>query len=170
MAGSGRLPGSAGRVLAVLLVLSSCGGAGTAASGTSEFARPVPANSVVEGSVTLESPVLLDAEGAQLQAEHADVVRAVYHALAAGNLDALSELYAGDDWAGQAALLADEAVRRNVLDALGTYPANLGEGYLYPGFSTDPLSDYQGYRTAFFLDYDPPGWGGGPLRWRGIAS
>ena len=128
MAGSGQLLGLAGRVLAVLLVLSAC--------------------------------VVVDTVGAPMQAEHAEVVRSVHRALQAGDLDALSALYAGDDWAGQAELLAREPVRRSVLDALHTAPDNLGEGYVYSS------SEHQ---TAFFLDYDPPRTAGGPLHWRGIA-
>lgn len=177
---SGQLLGFAGRVLTVLLVLSSCADADLAAP-----ARAVPTKPVVERSVVLpspdlpspdlsspvpQSPLLPDTDGAPLRDEHADVVQAVYRALAAGDLDALGELYTGDDWAGQAALLASDAVRRSVLDALSTSPANLGEGYLYPGFSADPTTDYRGYQTAFFLDYDPPHSAEGPLRWRGIAT
>lgn len=162
MVRSGQLLGFAGRVLTVVVVLSSCTGADTAS--------PAPAEPAVERSAAPASPVLLDTEGTQLPEEHAAVVRAVHRALAAGDLDALRELYAGDDWAGQAELLAGEAVRRSVLDALSTPPVNLGEGYLYPGFSIDPTSGYRGYQTAFFLDYDPPRTAGGPLRWRGVAT
>jgi len=167
---SRQLLGLAGRVVAVLLVLSSCAGAEVALPANSVVERSAaPANPILPSTV-LPGPVLLDTDGAQLQEEHADVVRAVHRALAAGDLDALSELYAGDDWAGQAGLLANEAVRRSVLDALGTPAANLGEGYLYPGFSVDPTTGYRGYQTAFFLDYEPPRTADGPLCWRGIAT
>lgn len=174
MAESRQLLGLAGRVLAVLLVLSSCAGADTSLPArplVERAAAPETPILVDPGLVdpVLVDPVLVDTDGAQLHDDHAGVVRAVHHALAAGDLDALSELYAGDDWAGQAELLADGTVRRNVLDALRTQPANLGEGYLYPGFSVDPTIGYLGYQTAFFLDYDPPRTEGGPLRWRGIA-
>ncbi|MGH4014821.1 MAG: hypothetical protein ACRDSL_13035 [Pseudonocardiaceae bacterium] len=108
----------------------------------------------------MASPIVVDTEGAALTAEHAEVVRSVHRALLAGDLDALGARYAGDDWAGQAELLAQPPVRRSVLDALRTHPANLGEGYLY---------SYRDYQTAFFLDYDPPRTSSGPLRWRGIA-
>ncbi|MGH3932256.1 MAG: hypothetical protein ACRDTF_20025, partial [Pseudonocardiaceae bacterium] len=156
-------------VLAVLLVLSSsCTEAGESASGP-----PVPMP-VAELSAVPAGPSVVDTGRAPLKEEHAEVVRSVYQALAAGDLDALSALYAGDDWAGQAELLADPAVRRGVLDALSTPPANLGEGYLYPGhypglLPGSPVNDSAGYETAFFLDYDPPRTGDGPLRWRGIA-
>lgn len=189
MAGSGQLLGLAGRVLAVLLVLSACAGADTIAASTEANAVPVAGRLVPPDP---EGPVVVDAVGAPMQAAHAEVVRAVHQALQAGDLDALSALYAGDDWAGQAELLAQQPVRRSVLDGLRTHPANLGEGYLYPGFSAngwtgpveradaallglnpatlpDPTTGYQGYQTAFFLDYDPPHTSAGPLRWRGIA-
>lgn len=163
MAGTVQLAGLAGRVLAVLLVLSSsCAGEG--ASGPT---APVP---VAKLSAVPGSPVLVDTAQAPLTEEHAEVVRSVYRALLAGDLDALSALYAGDDWAGQAELLASPAVRGSVLDVLRTQPANLGEGYLYPGLDPGlPANGWAGYQTAFFLDYDPPGTAGGPLRWRGIA-
>lgn len=187
MALSGQLCGFAGRVLAVLFVLSSCAGGGIAAVGDDVSAVPVAGR-----LATPDGPVLVDLDGAQLPAEHAEVVRSVQHALAAGDLDTLRSRYAGDDWAGQAELLSRASVRRSVLDALRTHPANLGEGYVYPGFSvtgwsglpaqadgrllgldpamvTDPVSSYAGYQTAFFLDYDPPRTADGPLRWRGIA-
>lgn len=160
MAGSGQLLGLAGRVLAALLVLSACAGADTIAAGTVVNATPVAGR-----TVPAEGPVVVDTVGAPLRDEHAEVVRAVHRALQAGDLDALSALYAGDDWAGQAALLAQEPVRRSVLDGLRTHPANLGEGYVYPGLTTG----YDGYQTAFLLDYDPPRTSDGSLRWRGIA-
>lgn len=155
MAGSGQLLGLAGRVLAVLLVLSACAGADTIAAGAEANAVPVTGQ-----MVPTEEPVVVDTIGAPLQAEHAELVRSVHRALQAGDLDALSALYAGDDWGGQAALLAQEPVRRSVLDGLRTHPANLGEGYVYSSSE---------YETAFFLDYDPPRISDGPLRWRGIA-
>lgn len=186
MAGSGQLLGLAGRVLAVLLVLSACAGADTLAGSA---ANAVP---VADPVAPAQDPVVVDTVGAPLRDEHAEVVRAVHRALLAGDLDALSTLYAGDDWPGQAALLAQEPVRRSVLDGLRTHPANLGEGYVYPGFTAngwagpveradgavlgldpatlpDPTTGYDGYQTAFFLDYDPPRTSDGPLRWRGIA-
>ena len=155
MAASGQLLGLAGRVLAVLLVLSACGGADTTTAGTEANAVPLAGRMVPS-----QGPVVVDTVGAPLTDEHAEVVRSVHRALQAGDLDALSALYAGDDWAAQAALLAQDAVRRSVLDGLRTHPDNLGEGYLY---------SHQDYQTAFFLDYDPPRTSGGPLRWRGIA-
>jgi len=187
VAGSGQLLGLAGRVLAVLLVLSACAGADTIATGTEADAVPVAGR-----TVPAEGPVVVDTVGAPLRAEHAELVRSVHRALQAGDLDALSALYAGDDWAGQAALLAQEPVRQSVLDGLRTHPANLGEGYVYPGLSVngwlgpveradgavlgldpatlpDPTTAYDGYQTAFFLDYDPPRTATGPLHWRGIA-
>ncbi|MFN2496755.1 MAG: hypothetical protein ABR608_12730 [Pseudonocardiaceae bacterium] len=185
MAGSVHLLGLAGRVAAVLLVLSSYVGTELAEPGT---AKPGPAESGTAESGTLasaiviaergpasetrapvEGPALVDTEGARLQEEHAEVVRAVHRALTVGDLTALRELYAGDDWGGQVELLAAERVRAGVLDALGANPANLGEGYVYPGFAADSTTPYPGYRTAFFLDYDPPQKAAGPLRWRGIA-
>lgn len=193
MVGNGRLLGLAGRVLTVLLVLSSCagaeGGSAPSASGTAGPAVPVASRSAPAEVI---GPVLVDTDGAALRPEHAEVVRSVHRALVAADLDALQALYAGGDWAGQAELLAQETVRRSVLHALRTHPANLGEGYLYPGFTVhgwagpaeradaarlgidpaampDPATDYPGYQTAFFLDYDPPHTSDGPLRWRGIA-
>ncbi len=169
MAGTGQLIGFASRVLAVLLVLSSsCAEAGEIAS-----APPAP-KPVAELSGVPEGPTVVDTGHAPLKEEHAEVVRSVHRALAAEDLDALRALYAGDDWAGQAELLADSTVRRSVLDALGTPPANLGEGYVYPGHSPgllpgSPVDGWVGYETGFFLDYDPPRTGDGPLRWRGIA-
>ena len=85
----------------------------------------------------------------------------MHRALLARDLDGLGALYAGDDWAGQAELLAQDPVRRGVLDALRRHPDNLGEGYVY---------SHRDYQTAFFLDYDPPHTSTGPLRWRGIAT
>lgn len=152
MAARGQLLGLAGRVLAVLLVLSACTGTDGAVSGAEPSAVPV---------VHTEGPVVVDTDGAPLKPEHAEVVRSVHQALQAGDLDALGARYAGDDWAGQARLLAQDPVRRSVLAALRTHPENLGEGYVYGS---------RDFQTAFFLDYDPPRTSDGPLRWRGIAS
>lgn len=191
MAGREQLLGLAGRVVAVLLVLTACAGADTTTNGG--------AGAGTSGAVPLAGraapapgPVVVDTVGAPLMPEHAEVVRSVHRALRAGDLDALGVLYTGDDWAGQAQLLAQEPVRRSVLAGLATHPANLGEGYVYPGFSEfgwaspveradgavlgidpatlpDPTTSYPGYQTAFFLDYDPPHSSDGPLRWRGVA-
>lgn len=162
MLGTGQLLGLAGRVLAALLALSSCAGVGDRTPGAPAPAVPVAEFSATQGGVP-GGPAVVDTQGAPLEEEHAEVVRSVHRVLVAGDLDALSALYAGDDWAGQAALLASPAVRRSVLDVLRAHPANLSEGYLYPAIG------YPGYQTAFFLDYDPPSTGDGPLRWRGIA-
>lgn len=179
MTGRGQVFRLAGRALAVLLVLSSCGDAYVVATAATELVSPV-----AERSQAPDGPVVVDIQGAPLTAEHAEVVRSVHRALAAGDLEALRGLYAGDDWAGQVKLLSVDSVRHSVLDALRTTPANLGEGYLYPGgypgsypgSSAGPV--YQGYQTAFFLDDssagdspdgDPSAGAAGPLRWRGIA-
>lgn len=169
MAETGQLIGLASRVLAVLLVLSSS--CAEASQSAPDPQAPVP---VAELSAVPEGPAVVDAGGAPLTAEHAEVVRSVHQALLAGDLDALHALYAGDDWAGQAALLTSPEVRRSMLDALRTAPDNLGEGYVYPGLTPGlppslPVDDVAGFDTAFFLDYDPPDTGDGPLRWRGIA-
>jgi len=173
VAETGQLIGLASRVLAVLLVLSSsCAEAAGSASGSGSGTQaPVP---VAELSAVPEGPAVVDTGRAPLKEEHAEVVRSVHRALVAGDLDALRALYAGDDWAGQAELLASPAVRRSVLDALSIPPGNLGEGYVYPGLYPPllpslPVNDVASYETAFFLDYDPPSTGDGPLRWRGIA-
>lgn len=162
MVGTEHLMGFAGRVLAVLFVLSSCAAAEGITPTTPAPAVPVAGLAVVP-EVVAEGPNLVDTQGMALAEVHAEVVRSVHRALTAGDLDALSRLYVGDDWAGQAVLLAGPLVRQSVLDALRTSPANLGEGYLYPG------TGVPGYQTAFFLDYDPPHAGESPLRWRGIA-
>lgn len=135
------------------------------------------------------TPTLRDNSGVPLAPAHAEVVRAVHAALAVGDLNALRELYTGADWAGQAQLLEQPSVRSDVLTVLRTHPANLGEGYVYPGFSTtgwagpldradatvlgltpeslpNPVSGYGGYQTAFFLAPED----GGPLQWRGIDA
>lgn len=140
-----------------------------------------------------DEPTVVDSDGVPLSAEHADVVRAVHAALSAGDLDELEELYAGDDWAAQAALLSCPEVRAEVLRVLRTHPANLGEGYVYPGFSStgwsspsdvadgdplgigpdtlpEPTTGYAGWQTAFFLDSAPPAVTSGDLQWRGIAT
>lgn len=101
----------------------------------------------------------------------------------------MRELYTGADWAGQAHLLEQPSVRSDVLTVLRTHPANLGEGYVYPGFSTTgwvgpidrtdatvlgltpeslpkPITGYGGYQTAFFLALED----GGPLQWRRIDA
>lgn len=156
MGGRGQLFGLAGRVLAVLFVLTSCAGADAIASGSEAHAVPMAGQ-----TAPAKGPMVVDTAGAPLTEEHAEVVRSVHRALLAGDLDGLGALYAGDDWAGQAELLAQDPVRQHVLDALRRPPDNLGEGYVY---------SYRHYQTAFFLDYDPPHTSTGPLRWRGIAT
>ncbi len=150
-------------VLALLLVsvLAACaqiGAAGDARPGTvvPNLAEPVSA---------AQGPTVVDSSGRPLTSEHAGVVRAVYRALAAGDLERLRALYHGDDWQRQARLLSQQAVRDEVLAALRTRPDNLGEGYVYPGSSTGGV-----YQTAFFLDYRPLENAGGALQWRGIAK
>lgn len=142
-----------GGILA-LLVVSGCS-AGSATHAPGSVASDV---AVTAGGA---DPTLVDTARVPLRAEHAAAVRAVHQGLAAGDLDALRALYAGDDWAGQQELLAQPRVRDEVLTVLRTHPANLGEGYVYPGFSA---FGYDGYRTAFFLAPQD----GGPLQWRGI--
>lgn len=180
----------AATVLAVLvaLVLPACAGgrtvAGTAAA---------PASAVGLQPVAVSEPTVVDSAGAPLTDEHAGVVRAVHAALDAGDLAALEELHVGDDWADQAPLLRRPEVRAEVLQVLRTHPANLGEGYLYPGFTAtgwsgpsdvadgellgldpgtlpDPGTGYPGWQTAFFLDSAPPALTSGDLQWRGIAT
>lgn len=194
MAGRDQLLGLAGRVVAVLLVLTACAGAENAApDGSAPGGQGSTALPLAGRTAPVPGPVVVDTVGAPLTPEHAEVVHSVHRALRAGDLAALGALYAGDDWAGQAQLLAQEPVRRSVLAGLATHPANLGEGYVYPGLSVngwagpveradgavlgldpatlpDPTTSYPGYQTAFFLDYDPPHSSGGPLRWRGIAQ
>lgn len=134
-------------------------------------------------------PVVIDNQGQPLTTADATVVRAVHAALAAGNLELLRSLYAGNDWAGQLALLGQPAVREQVLTLLRTHPANLGEGYVYPAFASfgwgsetdladgrllgvdpaslpDPTQGYRGLETAFFLDTVSSG----ALQWRGIRQ
>lgn len=151
-------------VLALLLVsfLTGCAAAGTAAD-----AEPAAAPEIVDAVSTAQGPTVIDSSGAPLETEHSEVVQAVHRALADGDLERLRSLYHGDDWPGQAALLSQQRVRDEVLTVLRTHPANLGEGYIYPGFSA---TGYTGYQTAFFLDYNPPHDTGGPLQWRGIAT
>jgi hypothetical protein len=161
LAARGHLLGLAGGALAVLLALSSCVG-GAAAAGRS---TPQVATVADQRPAGVDDPVVVDTAGAPMRPEWAELVRSVHRALLAGDLDALHRLYAGEDWAGQSALLGDAAVRQGVLAALATSPKNLGEGYVYTG---PPASGFVGYQTAFFLDYDPPRVAG-PLRWRGIA-
>ena len=180
MTGTRRSLAIAGGILALVFV-SGCSAGGTATQASDSGAVDVALTSVRDG------PTLLDNASVPLSAEHAGVVRSVHRGLAAGDLDALQELYAGDDWAGQQELLAQPRVRHEVLTVLRTHPANLGEGYVYPGFSAlgwsgpldradgtvlgvtpeslpEPTTGYHGYRTAFFLAPQD----GGPLQWYGI--
>jgi len=168
-----------GGILALLFV-SGC------SAGSTTTQAPGSASDVAVTAVGA-GPTLVDTARVPLRAEHAAAVRAVHQGLAAGDLDALRALYAGDDWAGQQELLAQPRVRDEVLTVLRTHPANLGEGYVYPGFSAfgwsgpldradgavlgvtpeslpEPTTGYDGYRTAFFLAPQD----GGPLQWRGI--
>jgi hypothetical protein len=148
---------------------------------------------VAEPTSSARGPTVVDSNGARLEPEYAEVVREVHQALVDGDLERLRSLYHGDDWAGQADLLSQQRVRDEVLTVLRTHPANLGEGYIYPGFSVtgwtgprdradgavlgvtpaelpDPTTGYSGYQTAFFLEYNPPHDADGPLQWRGIAK
>lgn len=170
-----------GGILALLFV-SGCSIGATASQ--------VPGSGATDVTVTTRGagPTLVDTANVPLRAEHAAVVQLVYQGLATGDLDALSEQYTGDDWAGQQELLAQPRVRDEVCTVLRTHPANLGEGYVYPGFSAfgwsgpldradgaalgvtpeslpEPTTGYDGYRTAFFLAPQD----GGPLQWHGIA-
>lgn len=176
-------------VLALLLVSVQTGCAGV---GAARDAGPVIPRTAAPASIS-QGPTVVDSSGAPLEPKHSDVVTAVYQALADGDVAQLRSLYHGDDWAGQAELLSQQRVRDEVRMVLRTHPANLGEGYIYPGFSTtgwtglrdradaalldvtpeelaDPTTGYSGYQTAFFLDYNPPDDAGGPLQWRGIAK
>jgi hypothetical protein len=180
MAGTGRSLAVTGGILALLFV-SGCSAGRTATQTPDSGASEVATTAVTGG------PTLVDNASVPLGAEHVGVVRSVHRGLAAGDLGALQELYAGDDWAGQQELLAQPRVRHEVLTVLRTHPANLGEGYVYPGFSAlgwsgpldradgevlgvtpeslpEPTSSYDGYRTAFFLAPQD----GGPLQWYGI--
>lgn len=177
-------------VLALLLVpvLTGCAGVGTA-----QDANPTAAPEMADTIGAAQGPTVVDSSGAPLEPEHSEVVAAVHRALADGDVERLRGLYHGDDWAGQAELLSQQRVRDEVITVLRTHPANLGEGYIYPGFSAtgwiglrdradaalldvtpdelaDPTTGYPGYQTAFFLDYNPPHDAGGPLQWRGIAK
>ncbi len=185
---SGRHRAAARGVLALLLVSVLTGCAGLA---TVRVADPAAPDTAVPTSIA-QGPTVVDSSGAPLEPEYAEVVAAVHRALADNDLEQLRALYYGDDWAGQAELLSQQRVRDQVLRVLRTHPANLGEGYVYPGFSVtgwtglrdradaallgiapdelpDPTTGYAGYQTAFFLEYNPPHDGGGPLQWRGIA-
>ncbi len=178
-------------VFALLLVavLTGCAGVGTARDAESTSAAPDAADLIS----TAPGPTVVDSSGAPLEPEYAEVVQAVQRALSDGDLGRLRGLYHGDDWAAQAELLSQQRIRDQVLTLLRTHPANLGEGYIYPGFSVtgwtglrdradaalldvapdelaDPTTGYSGYQTAFFLDYNPPHDAGGPLQWRGIAT
>lgn len=170
MAAGGRLLSLTGGALAVLLALGACAGdagpgAGSGAAPGVVPTSPAPPPGVIavadHAATRAPGPAVVDTAGAPLRPEHAEVVRQVHRALASGDLHRLRGLYAGDDWAGQAALLADAPVRHSVIGALCAPPDNLGEGYLY----SSPA-----FQTAFFLDYDPPRISSGPLRWRGIAE
>lgn len=183
MGGTRRSLAVTGVVLAFLLA-AGCSVDRTAAPDPGSGSADVGVAVIASAPATVH-----DNTGVPLAPEHAEVVRSVHAALTAGDLAALRELYVGDDWAGQATLLARQAVRAAVLVVLRTHPANLGEGYLYPGFSAtgwmgpldrvdgmvlgltpetlpDPTTGYGGYQTAFFLAPED----GGPLQWRGIAA
>jgi hypothetical protein len=180
MAGTCRSLAITGGILALLFV-PGCSAGSTATQAPGSGASDVAVTAVGAG------PTLVDNASVPLNAEHAAAVRSVHQGLAAGDLDALHELYAGDDWAGQQELLAQPRVRDEVLTVLGTHPANLGEGYVYPGLSAfgwsgpldradgavlgvtpeslpEPATGYDGYRTAFLLAPQD----GGPLQWHGI--
>lgn len=143
---TGRL---ASTVLAVLL--AGCSFQSTASS------APISGQPAALAVATDPGPVILDRGGSALRAEHADVVEAVHTALRGGDLAVLRELYIGDDWATQAALLAQPQVRSQVHAALHAAPMNLGEGYVY---------GERGYQAGFFLAPEA----GGPLQWRGIQA
>lgn len=155
-------------VLALLLVsvLAGCSEVGAARDTSPVTVVP----NVAEPVTAAQGPTVVDSSGRPLQPEHAELVRTVYQALADGDLERLRELYHGDDWERQARLLSQQRVRDEVLAALRTHPANLGEGYVYPGCSATGASGYSGYQTAFFLDYRPLENAGGALQWRGIAK
>lgn len=180
MARSGRTLAVMGGVVAFLLA-AGCS-AGPAA--TSNPGADAPA---AQAAAANAGPTVADTTGTAMAPGHAEVVREVHGALVAGDLEALRGLYTGNDWAGQQELLAKPEVRDEVLAVLGTHAANLGEGYVYPGFTVagwtgpldrvdaatldlspetlpEPTLDYAGYQTAFFLAEAD----GGPLQWRGI--
>lgn len=144
----GRTAGFVGVVLAMLLA------AGCSLHSPASQA-PVSRQAVAVAVAAEAGPVTRDSDGSALRAEHAGVVEAVHTALHAGDLAALRELYTGDDWAAQAALLERPEVRGKVHAALHAAPMNLGEGYVY---------GERGYETGFFLAPED----GGPLQWRGI--
>lgn len=156
MAGTGRSLAITCGILALLLV-SGC----SAGSAASQAQAPGSGASDMAVTAVAAGPTLVDNAGVPLSAEHAGAVRSVHQGLAAGDLDALRELYAGDGWAGQQELLAQPRVRDAVLTVLRTHPANLGEGYVYP---PEPTAGYDGYQTAFFLAPQD----GDPLQWYGI--
>ncbi len=180
MTGACRSFAISGGILA-LLFISGCAAGATATQAPGSGTSDVAVTAVGDG------PILVDNASVPLSAQHAGAVRSVHQGLAAGDLEALHELYAGDDWAEQQELLAQPRVRDEVLTVLRTHPANLGEGYVYPGFSAlgwsgpldradgdvlgvtpeslpEPTTGYDGYRTAFFLAPQD----GGPLQWYGI--
>lgn len=181
----------------VALALPACAAqrpvAGSAAPGGGVQVRAVATAGSTPVAPPIAEPTTVDSAGAPLSAEHAAVVRSVHAALAAGDLAALEDLHVGDDWADQAVLLRRAQVRADVLQVLRTHPVNLGEGYLYPGFTVtgwaeptdladgrilglgpdelpDPAAGYAGWQTAFFLDSAPPAVTSGALQWRGIAT
>ncbi len=174
--------------ITVIFALMQLAGPGRDAPGSALDATldPVPGR---EGTASLAStPTVVDNQGRPLTPEHAAVVRDVHHALTTGDLGQLRRLYAGDGWAAQEQLLAQQSVRAALLSVLQTHPANLGEGYVYPGFASfgwsskfdvadgrllgvtpdllpDPRTGYTGVETAFFLDAES-----GVLQWRGVRQ
>lgn len=173
---------------AVIFALVQLAGPGRDAPGSAPGAT-LDAVTGREGAASVAStPTVVDNHGRPLTPEHAAVVRDVHHALTTGDLGQLRRLYAGDDWAAQEPLLAQRSVRTAVLRVLQTHPANLGEGYVYPGFASfgwssrfdvadgrllgvapdqlpHPKTGYAGVETAFFLDA-----GSGVLQWRGVRQ
>lgn len=175
--------------IAVIFALMELAGPGHDAPAGFAPGAPLDVASGRQGAVSIAStPVVVDNQGRPLTPEHAAVVREVHHALTTGDLGQLRRLYAGDDWAGQEQLLAGQSVRAALLSVLQTHPANLGEGYVYPGFASfgwssnfdvadgrllgvtpdllpDPRTGYTGVETAFFLDTES-----GVLQWRGVRQ
>lgn len=170
---------------AMIFVLMQLAGPGRDSPGSAPGATLHPATGR-EGAASV--PVVVDNQGRPLTPEHAAVVREVHHALVTGDLGRLRRLYAGDDWAAQEDLLGQQPVRTALLSVLQTHPANLGEGYVYPGFASfgwsskfdvadgrllgvtpdllpDPRTGYTGVETAFFLDPES-----GVLQWRGVRE